>query len=158
MKLISLSEYVKFVDDNLSKYSTKDARKKDGYDMIFNYHKFLQTPLKLSLFVPCYKDEDIAYTEPFCNKFSNFETQDEILNYRKYQEYKSVKSTVMFKDIKVQIEKEFVDFYGGIRVYTYSNDILVDRSFGEVFTNGKPRYHKTIGDLVKYDLEIIGSF
>lgn len=115
------------------------------------YSKFLKQPLEKWMFVPCDEDGNILeYPE-----FHEPNNEDEIGDYDELiYEYQQAKERCLFKNILVNNTKLAIKSYKGIRVYNY-NDSPYYRWFSEVFEkDGKPRYEKTIEDLLVYDLEL----
>ena len=108
-------------------------RKRDSYD------DFLKQPLTLGMFIPCdekgqplsiHKGEEIDSSYPI--------------------EFIQAKERVIFGGIEVQNTEDFIEFYGGIRVFKKTNDF--EKMFNYVFR--KDTETKTLEDLIKYDLTL----
>jgi len=86
---------------------------------------------------------------------------DNIIKYNRFLKMpltlEMFRSGKYFKDITIQEKKPWPHFYSGIRVYHFDAAIPIEKCFSEIFLDDKPRHHKTISDLVIYDLQLSES-
>jgi len=128
-----------------------------------NYAKFLKQPLELWMFVPC--DEDGNFLEepilnPICCRKPNDDgggcpeccgSPDPDYDTIEWSLYFQAKERCLFEGFEVQNTKDWIEFYGGIRVYLPSNDLW--NMVSVVFKESEPM-NKTIEYLVKYNLQL----
>jgi len=137
MKLISMTDFV--LKQKSREYSIT------AFSEVLKYAKLLKQNLELWMFVPCDDDGNVL-EEPNINKFYK---GDEY--YRKYEIYQQAKERCLFEYFEVQNTKDWIEFYGGIRVYIPSNDL--GNMVSVVFRESEPM-NKIIEDLVKYNLQL----
>lgn len=137
--LISMTDFV-LENENLLERS-KEVLSKDLIKLN-EYAYFLKQPLELWMFVSCDKDGDFLET-PFVSQYF-----DEYLPV-KNMIYQKAKERCLFEGFVVQNTKDWIEFYGGIRVYIPSNDL--GNTVSLVFRESEP-INKTIEGLVKYNL------
>lgn len=152
MKLIPMTDFVLQIEAEVGKEDYQVVAwqtKIHGYDRINKYANFLKQPLTLGMFVPC-DDFGNILEQPI-------ETIGEIEFYAK--KYKEAQAKVLFKDIFINSKPIYLKVHKGIRVYNRYEGSTYDKWFSEVFEkDGKPRYKKTIEDLLIYDLDLTVSF
>ena len=134
MKLISMTDFV-LQDKSMS-----------GVNII-SYANFLKQPLELEMFVPCDEEGNVLEEKSIFNTTE----EDHIFNSDSFDKYQQAKERCLFQGFEVQDNKDWIEFYGGIRVYIPSNDLGNMASI--VFRESDP-INKTIEELVKYNLKL----
>ena len=119
---------------------------------IKKYANLLKQPLTLGMFVPCSNEHGLPLSLDGLTDSEGY-----VLDNIEFKEYQLAKAKVLFNNVKIQTE--FIDFYGGIRVFNFNKNLNQKKWFSEVFEkDGKPRFKKTIEDLIVFDLDLVVSF
>jgi len=146
MKLISNTDFGKKIG---SKLILGEIDYTDYFVLRCNYDSFLIKTLEKWMFVPCDEDGSIL-KEPKRNDFG-IRIQGQYQFESVLKEYRQAKERCLFEGFEVQNTKDWIEFYGGIRVYIPSNDL--GNMVSVVFRESDPM-NKTIEDLVKYNPEL----
>ena len=150
MKLISMTDYVLKINDNepkaknFSSFTEIANYKKEGFEKIFNYAKFLKQPLTLGMFVPCDEDGNVM-EEP--NHFPTGNNTLEVEVQNKKNQFQQAKERVLFEGFEVDFSdgviNPFLEQYP-IGFYDLKEWVLSDK-------------FKTIEDLTPYNLTLTNN-
>jgi len=139
-KLISMVEFI-FLQDEIN-----GGFGQDEIDKVWNYAKFLSTPLTLGMFIPCTLD-NVPLEEPKREAYNNIPEGFSFYNYS-LNEYKEACKRVLFEGFEKTISTSFEENVP-VSVVRLSKNKQVYIGIG--FKNRK---HKTIEDLVYHKLTL----
>ncbi len=149
-KLISMTDYVlERSDKSISQYTIAETFKNGAKitNEIFEYAKFLKTPLNISMFIPCDKTGNVLNE---VKEFDNSVGSDENYN-RALRNYKIAKENVLFKGFSIKERNCNSSFFKYIE-----NGFIAVYYFNEKLQKFEPNTDfKTIEDLIPYNLEIL---
>ena len=149
-KLISMTDYVlERSDKSILQYTVTEIFKNGAKitNEIFEYARFLKTPLNISMFIPCDKTGNVLNE---VKEFDNSVGSDENYN-RALRNYKIAKENVLFKGFSIKERNCNSSFFKYIE-----NGFIAVYYFNEKLQKFEPNTDfKTIEDLITYNLEIL---
>ena len=147
-KLISMTDYVlQRANKSVSEYSITETFKNGAKitNEIFEYAKFLKTPLTLSMFVPCDENETVLEYPKNISISDSFQFEKATLNYLE------AKENILFKGFSIKERNCNSSFFKYIE-----NGFIAVYYFNEKSQKFEPNTDfKTIEDLIPYNLEIL---
>lgn len=127
MRLLTLSQYIFFIQKKYNEFATKEARSAFFLEKIFEYNEFLNTPLTLEVFTSddYFKDMQTSISESYnglCDSYTNVfseKNEEKILHimFRNYENHKEPSgfekiSELAFKEIHLSdsLTEKFFNF------------------------------------------------
>lgn len=134
-------------DKSISEYTIAETFKNGAKitNEIFEYAKFLKTPLTLSMFVPCDENENVLEYPIPISISDSFRFEKATLNYLE------AKEKVLFEDFSIKERNCNNSFFKYIE-----NGLIAVYYFNEKSQKFEPNTEfKTIEDLIPYNIKIL---